>query len=367
MNIPIVNLKRMHNDLNFEIKKNISEIIDKNTFLNSPVIEKFEKKFAHMNNSSFCLGVSSGTSALSLALEASGIGFGDEVITSTNTFFSTYESIMHVGAKPVLVDVSEEDLNINIKKIESKITKKTKAIIPVHIYGNPCDMKSINKLSKNNNLLIIEDCAQSHFTKFHSKNVGNFSEVAAFSFYPGKNIGAFGDAGCIVTNKKKIYNKIKKLRNHGRVDKYKHDLVGYNYRMSSINASIINIKLKYIKKWNKIRQSLAKIYLNELTSEKNIKLFDFLKKDCESTFHLFVISVPKNLRSNLMKYLKSEGIQTGIHYPIPIHLQPACKYDNNNFPIMNKYKDKILSLPICPYTSEKEIMYTVKKIKNFFK
>lgn len=368
MFIPLINLKRMHNDLKPKIDNCISKIVNSNKFINSKDTINFEKKFAKMNNSRFCLGVSNGTSALSLALESLEIGNGDHVITTTNTFFATYESIKHVGAVPILIDVNELNLTLDHTKLESLITNKTKAIIPVHIYGMPCNMKEINKIAKKNNLKVIEDCAQSHFSKIDHNFVGNYSDVAAFSFYPGKNIGAFGDAGCIVTNNKKIYDKIFKLRDHGRSSKYIHKFVGYNHRISSINSSIINIKLDKIFEWNKKRLKLAKIYHTELSNLKSIKTFNFFIEKYHSTFHLYVISVPKNKRAKLIKFLKLNGIETGIHYPVPLHLQPAVKenFNEHDFPVMNDFKDKILSLPICPYTKEKEVMYTIKKIKNFF-
>ena len=284
MIIPLVNLKKMHSFLHKEITKSFIRILNSNNFLNDTSIKKMEKKFALMNKSKYCVAVSSGTTALSLALEASGINRGDEVITTTNSFFSTYESIFHVGAIPIIVDVSENDLNISEIEISKKISKKTKAIVPVHIYGKPCNMNVITEIAKKNNLLIIEDCAQSHFAEYNNIPVGNFSKASAYSFYPGKNLGAMGDAGCIITNDKKVYKKILSLKDHGRVSKYNHQYVGYNYRIDSIQASIIYIKLRYIKKWNKIRNDLALIYINEFKYFAHVKLLDYNPKNIKMFF-----------------------------------------------------------------------------------
>ena len=368
-NIPLVNLTKMHDFLSTKINLEINKIINSNNFLNHKIINRLENKFAKLNQSKYCVAVSNGTSALSLALEASGIGVGHDVITTTNSFFSTYESIIHVGARPIVIDVNENDLTLDANLIEKYITKKTKAIIPVHIYGKPVDMNKIIKISKKYKLLIIEDCAQSHFAKFNKKFVGNFSLASAYSFYPGKNIGGFGDAGCVVTNNKKVYQKIKSLRDQGRVDKYKHQYVGYNYRIDAIQAAVIHLKLNYIFKWNKHRRDLARIYTQELKKVNDLILFDYTNENIENVFHLFVVSVKKNnLRNSLIDFLKINGISAGIHYPIPIHLQPPVlkKLKRDSFPVMNYYKDKILSLPICPFTSKSDVKYVTSKIIKFF-
>lgn len=368
-NIPLVNLKKMHDFLSTKINFEIKKVIKSNNFLNHKIINRLENKFAKLNQSKYCVAVSSGTSALSLALEASGIGTNHEVITTTNSFFSTYESIIHVGARPIVIDVIDNDLTLDANLIERYITKKTRAIIPVHIYGKPVDMNKILKISKKYKLLIIEDCAQSHFAKYNKKFVGNFSSASAYSFYPGKNIGGFGDAGCVVTNNKKVYKKIKSLRDHGRVDKYKHQYIGYNYRIDAIQAAIIHLKLNYIFKWNEHRKDLARIYTQELKKVNDLILFDYTNENIENVFHLFVVSVKKNsLRNSLINFLKINGISAGIHYPIPIHLQPPVlkKLKRDSFPVMNYYKDKILSLPICPFTSKSDVKYVTSIIIKFF-
>jgi len=363
--IPLVNTERMHTDLKNEINVNIKSIIKSNNFINNPIIEKMQNNFARMNESKYCVGVSSGTSALSLALEAVGVGVDDEVITTTNSFFSTYESIVHVGAKPILSDVKLSDLNIDENLIEKLITKKTKAIIPVHIYGRPCNILKINQIARKYKLKVIEDCAQSHFASYDNKYVGNFSDIAAFSFYPGKNLGSFGDAGCIVTNNKSYFKIINKLKNHGRSQKYKHSHIGYNHRINSINASIINLKLKYILEWNEIRNNLSQIYVDELFQTKNIDLLEYSSDKNKSSMHLFVISVPRRIRNKLMNYLINSRIQAGIHYPIPIHMQPAVNINSKSFPNMSLMKDKIISLPLCPYTRKSEIKKVANKVKEF--
>lgn len=367
--IPLVNLAKMHKSLKSEIDIELKKILDSNNFLGNKIINTMELNYAKKNNSKYCIGVSSGTSALALALEASGVGAGDEVITTTNTFFSTYESIIHTGAKPVVIDVNSSDLNINSNLIEKKINKNTKAIVPVHIYGKPSEMNHIIKIAKKYNLQVIEDCAQSHFARYDSKYVGNFSSAAAFSFYPGKNIGGFGDSGCVITNNKKIYKKILSLRDHGRVSKYKHRYVGYNYRIDAIQAAIINLKLKYIDEWNENRRNLANIYCENLLNIKNIDLLQYSNANIENVFHLFVIVIRNKLQRNkLINYMKRRNINLGIHYPIPIHMQtPVKKIVNKQFPVMNSYKDKIVSLPLCPFTDLKDIKRVIYETEKFFR
>ncbi len=363
MNIPLVNLDRMHSSIKSDIINEISKIIDSNNFLKHKSIEDMENLFSNINKSKYTIACSSGTTALTLCLKACGIGMGDEVIIPANTFFATAESVFHVNAQPVICDVSEKDLNIDHKKIEKLINKKTKAIIPVHIYGKPSNIDSIAQICNKFNLTLIEDCAQSHFAEHKSIKVGNYGVASAFSFYPGKNLGAMGDAGCVTTNDESLYKEICQLRDHGRSSKYEHNKIGYNYRIDSIQSAIINYKLKYILEWNEKRIDLAKIYNKQLANNNTLKTLDYFNSDQKNIFHLFVVSHKK--RDAIMSKLKDYGISTGIHYPIPLHLQPAILGNKNNnikLPVIEKYCKEIFSLPICPFTKKEEVDYISSKL-----
>jgi len=361
--IPLVNLERMHSQIKSDIINIISEIIDSNNFLKHQAIVDMEDTFSKINQSKYTIGCSSGTTALTLCLKACGIGGGDEVIVTSNTFFATAESIFHVNAKPVFCDVTEEDLNIDSGLIENLINNNTKAIIPVHIYGKPSKLDKISQICKKHNLILIEDCAQSHFAEYNDIKVGNFGIASAFSFYPGKNLGAMGDAGCITTNDANLYRDLIKLRDHGRSSKYEHTAIGYNYRIDSIQSAIINYKLKHILEWNEKRINLAKKYFEYLNGANNLNLFKYFDNNQKNIFHLFVVS--HNNRDQIIKKLQDLGINCGIHYPIPLHQQPAILklgYTQKKMPVIDKYCKEIFSLPICPYTKDEEVEYVCEKL-----
>lgn len=361
--IPYLDLKAQYNSIKSEIDAAIQKTLENSTFVLGPDVEEFEKEFADFCNTKYAIAVNSGTAALHLALLSLGIREGDEVITAPNSFFATAEAISHCGAKPVFCDIKEETYNINEDLIEEKINDKTKAIIPVHLYGNPCDMDKINEIAKKHNLFVIEDSCQAHGAEYKNKRVGSLSDAAAFSFYPGKNLGAYGEGGIIVTNNQEIAEKCKLYRAHGEYPRNTHNFIGYNYRMGGLQGAILRIKLKYLEQWNNERRKKAELYtklLNDIVITHNIPFYN------KSVFHIYAIR-HKN-RDKLREFLQSKGISTGIHYEKPIHLQKAyyfLNYKESDFPIAEKVTKEILSLPIYPELTESQIEYVCYAIKEF--
>ena len=355
--IKFVDLDKQYDEIKTELDDAIKRVIADKAFINGPYVAEFEKCFAELENASYCTGCSSGTSALFLALKACGIKEGDEVITVPNTFIATAEAICHCQARPVFVDIDPYTYNIDPLKIENAITNKTKAILPVHLYGNPVNMSALMEIANKHNLNVIEDCSQSHLASYKGKKTGTFGDAGAFSFFPGKNLGAYGDAGAIITNDKNIANITKKLSDHGREEKYSHDLLGYNYRLDGIQAAILTVKSGYIKEWTKKRQENASLYNKILIQNKNIKT-PIALPGAEHVYHLYVIQV--NNRDEVVGYLKSKEISTSIHYPIPLHLQKTFEYlgyKKGSFPATEKTSLKILSIPMFPELSEEEIEF----------
>jgi len=365
MQIPLVDLKAQYLSIKKEIDEAIQKVLDSSNFILGEEVKKFEEEFADFCNAKYAIGVSSGTDALYLALKAIGIREGDEVLTTPNTFIATTEAITLAGGKIKFVDIVPETYNIDPSKIKIAISKKTKAIIPVHLYGQPSDMDPIIKKAKEYNLKVIEDAAQAHGAEYKGRRVGTLGHIACFSFYPGKNLGAYGDAGAVVTNDHEIAQKIAMLRNHGRIKKYEHEFEGINGRLDSLQANILLVKLKYIEKWNAKRIQKANIY-NELLKNHNEIVKPQVFANSKHVFHLYVVRL-KN-RDKIQKKLKREGISTGIHYPIPLHLQPAYKnlgYKEQDFPVTEKLSKEILSLPIYPELSERQQLFVTKKLKEF--
>lgn len=366
MKINFVDLKRQYLGIKDEIDKAISQVLSSAQFVLGEECSQFEKEFAEFVGVKYAIGVGSGSSALEICLQALGVGPGDEVITPANSYIASASCISFNGARPVFVDVNEDTFNIDVEKIEKLITKKTKAILPVHLYGQVANMKPIIKLAKKYNLLIVEDACQAHGANFRKRQAGSFGDAAAFSFYPGKNLGAYGDGGMIVTNKSKFAEKSKLLRNYGQKRKYEHLILGGNSRLDNLQAAILRVKLKKLKQWNSRRLEIAMLYNNYLKSTPVItpKIFS----DYQHVFHLYVIRVKR--RSNLVKFLDSKGVTTVMHYPIPIHLQPAYKslgYKKGDFPVAEMLAGEILSLPMFPELADKEIKYISEQIKFFYR
>ncbi len=351
--IPFNDLTKNYLSIKSQIDSSIQKVIDSGYFILGPEVERFEDNFSSFLNVNYCAGVSSGTSAIELALKALNIGHEDEVITTAHTWVSTAEAISNVNAKPVFVDIDETSFNINPNLIEEKITKKTKAILPVHLYGNPADMKKILKIANKYNLKVIEDSAQAHGSMIDKNFCGSFGDIACFSFYPGKNLGAYGDAGAVVSNNKVLINKVKQLRDHGRGStKNEYDLLGTNDRLDGIQAAVLNVKLKYLKQWILKRNELAKKYNEQLRDF--VTLPSFLSDHFHS-YHLYVIKTKK--RDKLFTELKKRNVDVRIHYPIPVHKQKIYFSQNKNLslPITEKIVEEIISLPIFPEMTDKQV------------
>ncbi len=367
MNIPFVDLKSQYKSIKNEIDPVISDVISNGAFIGGAYHKNFEAAFAKFCTTKYCIGVGNGTDALFIALKTLGIKEGDEVITVANSFIATSEAITMTGAKVVFVDINPQTYNIDVKKIEEKITKKTKAIIPVHLYGQPADMDPIMEIAQNYNLKVIEDAAQAHGAVYKGRTIGSIGDLACFSFYPGKNLGAYGDAGAIVTNSEELAVKARMIANHGRVEKYNHEIEGVNSRLDGIQAAILEVKLRHLTEWTDSRRKNAYLYNKYLEDTELITPFEIA--NVKAVYHLYVVRVKKDLRQKLQEHLKSNGISSGIHYPIALPNLKAYKYlkhSETDFPEATKASQEILSLPMCPELTESQIEYISKEIKTYF-
>ncbi len=363
MNIPFVDLRAQYESIKSEINAVIAAVISNSAFIGGSYVKSFEKAFADFCGVNNCIGVGNGTDALFLALKALNIGDGDEVITASNSFIATSEAITMTGARVVFVDIDPASYNIDVQKIEEKITKKTKAIIPVHLFGQPADMAPILEIARKYNLRVIEDAAQAHGAIYKKMPIGSIGDVACFSFYPGKNLGAYGDGGAVVTNDGNLALKIRMLANHGRIEKYNHEIEGYNSRLDALQAAILEVKLNYLPKWTEQRRKNAYLY-NEYLQDTDLVTPTEIA-DIKAVYHLYVIRT-KN-RRKLQDYLRSRGISTGIHYPIALPNLRAYRYlghDASEFPEATKASKEILSLPMYPELKETAIDYVAKCIKE---
>ncbi|MDO8638385.1 MAG: DegT/DnrJ/EryC1/StrS family aminotransferase [Candidatus Daviesbacteria bacterium] len=365
MIINFVDLRRQYKSIKSEIDSAIKNILTSSQFILGSDCIEFEKEFAKFVGVKYAVGVGNGLSALELGMRALDIGEGDEVLTPANSFIASSEAVSFTGAKPILVDCLEDTFNMNVDQAEKLITKRTKAIMPVHLYGQVADMGKVLKLAKKYKLYVVEDACQAHGASYKNQKAGSFGDFAAFSFYPGKNLGAYGDGGIIVTNSKNVWDKIHLLRNYGQTEKYIHQSLGWNSRLDNLQAAILRVKLKKLEKWNMSRLNNARLYNRCLEGLPVItpKIFP----NYQHIFHLYVIRV-KN-RDKLAKYLSSKGVSTVMHYPLPIHLQPAYKdlgYKQGDFPITEKLADEILSLPMYPELKENEIKYICQQIAVFY-
>jgi len=362
--IKFVDLKSQYNSIKNDVRKAIDEVLESSIYVLGQQLSNFENEFAKFCNAKHCIGLNTGTSALHLALLAKGIGKGDEVITAPNTFFATCEAISYTGAIPKFVDIDEDTYNIDAEKLKKAITPRTKAIIPVDIYGQPADMNEILEIAKKHNLIIIEDACQAHGAEHHNRKVP-IAGIGCFSFYPAKNLGAYGEGGAIVTNDKEADELIRAYRDHGQTKRHVHKYIGYNYRFDEIQAAILRAKLKHLDKWIEMRRKNAKLY-NELLQDCDV-VEPIEKAYNKHVYHLYVIRV--NQRQKLIERLNSKEIQTAIHYPTPIHLQEAYShlgYKKGSFPIAEKCVNEILSLPMYPELKQEEIEFVVNLLKNKF-
>jgi len=353
--IPFLNLKAQLPQIREEIERKFYDIIDNTAFVSGKYVKEFEESFSGYVDVRHCVAVNNGTSALQLALLANGIGFGDEVIVPVNTFIATAEAVSLIGARPVFVDIDERTYNINVAQLESKVSKKTKAIIPVHLYGQCADMDGILEIAKKHNLIIVEDACQAHDAEYKKRKAGSIGRCAAFSFYPGKNLGAWGEGGAVVTSDDDLAEKVRLIRDHGSRKKYFHDIIGGNFRMSEFQGAVLSTKIKYLEEWNKKRRKNAELYLKLLKDNKNI-LLPVEENFNKHVWYLFVIRVKE--RNSFIKYLNEQSVQTGIHYPVPLHLTDAYKYlghKNGDFLVAEKVQKEIVSLPMYPELSKEEI------------
>lgn len=351
--IPISDISRQYLDIKGEIDAALLETIRSGWFILGPRVERFEKEFASYCGAKFAVGVGSGTEALHLSLVAAGIKEGDEVITVANTAVPTVCAVIFANAKPVFVDIDPVSFNMDPSLIKKKITKRTKAIIPVHLYGQSADMAPIMKIAKEYNLSVIEDACQAHGTEYKKKKAGTFGDLGCFSFYPSKNLGCYGDGGMVVTSDGKLAEKVWLLRNYGQKKRYEHITKGFNSRLDEIQAAVLSVKLKYLDKWNKRRRALASLYDSLLkgSSVQTPVEMEYSKH----AYHLYVVRTGK--RDELQARLKDKGIQTNIHYPIPIHMQKAYRYlkiGKGSLPVTEKYAEQILSLPLFPELKDEE-------------
>lgn len=362
--IPFLDLKKQYLSIKNEIDQAMRAVINESAFIKGEYVESFEKNFAHYLNVKHCIGVGNGTDAIFIALKCLDIGPDDEVIVPANSFIATSEAVTLAGGKPVFVDC-DEYYNIDSTKIEAAITPKTKFIIPVHLYGQPAEMDKILAIADKYRLLVIEDAAQAHGAEYKGKKIGTFGVCATFSFYPGKNLGAYGDGGAIVTSDDALAEKIRMFANHGRKDKYNHKFEGVNSRLDGLQAAILDIKLKHLVYWNEKRITAARVYDDGL---KNCAATPKVRQDIKHVYHLYVIQIPE--REIVIKKLKEAGIETGIHYPIPLPLLEAYKknlHTKEDFPVAASSAEKILSLPIHENLTRDDQEYILDAVTKILK
>jgi len=363
-NVPFVDLGAQYRAIATEINDAISKVIQEADFILGHEVQLFEEEFASFCDARYAVGVDSGTSALELALRAFDIGPGDEVITAANSFIASALGISHAGAKPVFVDVDPYTYTLDVAAVERAITPRTKAILPVHLYGHPAHMHPIRQLADKHELVVIEDACQAHGARYKGKRVGSLGHAAAFSFYPGKNLGAYGDGGMVVSNDRDVANRLEMLRNYGQKRKYQHLFRGYNRRLDTLQAAILRVKLKYLEKWNAARRWNAKLYQKHLEGSEVVMPGE--AGGAEAVWHLYVIRTEQ--RDQLKEHLIAKGINASIHYPVPIHLQPAYQdlgHKRGDFPVTEAYADRILSLPMYAELTGRQIEFVAQTICEF--
>jgi dTDP-4-amino-4,6-dideoxygalactose transaminase len=361
--VPFVDLQAQYREIKREIDAAIARVIESAAFVLGPEVEAFEEAFAEYVGARFCVGVGNGTAAVQLALSACGIGAGDEVIVPANTFFATAEAVSTAGAVPVFVDADPVSYTIDTTKIEAAITKRTRAIIPVHLYGQAADLDPIKELAARHDLFVIEDAAQAHGSLYLGRKVGALSEAGCFSFYPGKNLGAYGEGGAVTTNDAHVARRVRLLRDHGSARKYHHEIIGYNFRLEGIQGAVLRVKLAHLDRWNDLRRAHAARY-NELLSKTPLVLPREMEY-ARHVYHLYVVQT--TAREELQKSLSEAGVQTGIHYPVPVHLQPAysaLQYKTGDFPETERQAARVLSLPMYPELTDEQLSTVAEAIQQ---
>lgn len=361
--IPLVDLKAQYDSIWEDVDSAIQSVIDRTGFIMGEPVPSFEEVYATYCDSRFAIGLNSGTSALHLAFLTCGVGPGDEVITVPNTFIASTEMLGWMGAKPVWVDIDPRTNNIDPNQIEAAITDRTKAIMPIHLYGQPADMDPILEIAGRHGLKVIEDAAQAHGASYKDRRIGSIGDVACFSFYPGKNLGAYGDAGAFVTDDEEIADRARLLRNHGRTEKYTHEIEGFNYRIDTLQAAILHAKLPYLDDWNHARRRNASRY-RELLADADL-ILPFEPDYAQGVYHLFVVRVKD--RDRVLQDLRSRGIKCGVHYPIPLHLQPAYEhlgYREGDYPHAEAAARQVLSLPMYPELTDDQIERVCRTLRE---
>jgi dTDP-4-amino-4,6-dideoxygalactose transaminase len=364
--VPFVDLGAQYAGIKSEVGAAIDGVLQRGDFILGEGVQRFEAEFAAYCGATYGIGVDSGTSALELAVRAFGIGPGDEVITAANTFIATALSVTHAGATPVLVDVDPVNYTIDPNLVEAAISGRTKAIIPVHLYGHPADMDRIMEIARKHDLVVIEDASQAHGARYKGRRVGSIGHAAAFSLYPAKNLGAYGDAGIVVTNDPEIAEMVTLLRNYGSKEKYRHDLPGFNRRLDTLQAEVLSVKLKYLDGWNTARRDHARRYGELLGTVAGDLVLPTVSPWADSVFHVYAIQLEQ--RDRLQMHLQQRGVSTVIHYPVPIHLQSAYAdlgLRRGDFPIAEALADRVISLPMYAEIGDDDIEYVAKTVGAF--
>jgi dTDP-4-amino-4,6-dideoxygalactose transaminase len=365
-NIPLVDLKAQLKTIGPQIREAMDHVIENTAFILGEDVGKFEQEFAEFSQAKEAVGVASGLDALRLSLRALQIGHGDEVITVANTFIATALAITSVGATPVLVDARDEDYNLDPALLESAITPRTRAILPVHLYGHPAAMDQIMAIAKHHNLAVIEDASQAHGARYRGQCVGSIGDFGAFSLYPGKNLGAFGDAGVITTGTTDQAQALKTLRNYGSIRKYHHDMLGENSRLDTLQAAVLRVKLAHLEGWNASRRAIAARYNEAFGGTEGLQLPQ-AANHVEHVYHQFVVQVEE--RDSMVEYLHENGIYCGVHYPVPVHMHSAYEsagWREGQFPVSERLAQRILSLPMFPEMTQDQIETVVGVVQGFF-
>ena len=365
MKVPYLDLQAQYQSIKDDIAAAVQRVLDSSTYVLGPSVREFEEAFARYCGTAHCAGVNSGTGALVLALRALEIGPGDEVVTAANTFVATVAAIAHTGAHPVLVDIDPRTRTIDPRLLPMALSRRTRAVIPVHLYGRPADMEAIMRLAEKYEVSVVEDAAQAHGARYRGRRIGSFGRLAAFSFYPGKNLGAYGEAGAVTTDDPELDRRLRMLRDHGSERKYYHDLVGYNARMEGIQGAVLGVKLRRLDQWNEARRRVAARY-DELLRDLPVTTPP-VDPEVEPVYHLYVIETER--RDALQAFLAERGVPTLIHYPVPVHLQRGYDFlgrRKGDFPVAERQAEQILSLPIFPEMTEAQVDYVAAQIQAFF-
>ena len=366
MNVPFVDLRAQYASIKSEVLPAIENVLENAAFVLGKAVSDFETEFARRHGVQHCVGVSSGTDGNHLALWALGIGPGDEVIMPVNTFIATAWGATLCGATPVFVDCDPVSYNIDPALVEAKITPKTKAIVAVHLYGQPADMDPLAEIARRHGIALVEDCAQAHLAAYKGIAVGGIGVTASWSYYPGKNLGAYGEGGAVTTNDPELARKLRMIRDHGSEKKYNHEVLGHNYRMEGIQGAVLGVKMKYIERWTEARRSHAQSY-GELLSGLPEFAVPRETPTAKHVYHLYVVRTPH--RDKLQEHLQNRGVSTGLHYPVPLHLQKAFRHlghRRGDFPVAETAADQLLSLPMFPELTRAQIEYVADSIREFF-